>query len=292
MCPDLPDPSPDVVERLGGSLVQHGPYNDRIYLIELDPDDVPDIVDQLDELRRENDYAKVFAKVPAPLAEPFQQAGYRREAMVPGFFNGEDDGLFLARFHDDERRVDPRADEARAVLRLADDKHVASPEPLTAPGDFVLGEADPEDAEAMASVFREIFPSYPFPIHDPDFLRANMAEDVRYFVARRDGRVVACSSAELDPAARNAEMTDFATLHEARGQGLALHLLDLMEREIPENGIVTAYTIARALSPGMNITFARHGYAYGGTLVNNTNISGHIESMNVWYKPLEREDAT
>jgi hypothetical protein len=44
------------------------------------------------------------------------------------------------------------------------------------------------------------------------------------------------------------------------------------------------YTIARAISVGMNITFARCGYDFGGTLVNNTQIAGRIESMNVWYK--------
>jgi hypothetical protein len=28
------------------------------------------------------------------------------------------------------------------------------------------------------------------------------------------------------------------------------------------------------------------GYLFAGTLTNNTNISGKIESMNVWYKSL------
>jgi hypothetical protein len=50
--------------------------------------------------------------------------------------------------------------------------------------------------------------------------------------------------------------------------------------------IITAYTIARAESAGMNETFAKNGYKYCGTLVNNTNISGQIESMNVWVKKL------
>ena len=36
----------------------------------------------------------------------------------------------------------------------------------------------------------------------------------------------------------------------------------------------------------MNITFARQDYVLAGTLVNNTNISGSLESMNVWYKSL------
>ena len=51
-------------------------------------------------------------------------------------------------------------------------------------------------------------------------------------------------------------------------------------------GMHTAYTIARSLSAGMNITFAKLGYVFAGTLTNNTNISGKIESMNVWYKLL------
>jgi hypothetical protein len=44
------------------------------------------------------------------------------------------------------------------------------------------------------------------------------------------------------------------------------------------------FTIARARSTGMNVTFAKNGYSFAGTLINNTNISGRIESMNVWYK--------
>jgi beta-lysine N6-acetyltransferase len=36
----------------------------------------------------------------------------------------------------------------------------------------------------------------------------------------------------------------------------------------------------------MNVTFSRAGYTFTGTLINNTNIGGSIESMNVWYKRL------
>ena len=65
-----------------------------------------------------------------------------------------------------------------------------------------------------------------------------------------------------------------------------------MESDPAVQQMKTAYTIARSLSPGMNITFARHGYLYGGTLTNNTNISGSIESMNIWYKPLQGQPST
>jgi predicted hydrocarbon binding protein len=59
-----------------------------------------------------------------------------------------------------------------------------------------------------------------------------------------------------------------------------------MENQMRLSKMLTAYTIARSVSHGINITFARAGYTYGGRLINNTNISGKIESMNVWYKSL------
>jgi len=82
-------------------------------------------------------------------------------------------------------------------------------------------------------------------------------------------------------------MTDFATLPSHRGRGIATHLLGVMDTHAREAGVRVAYTIARACSFGMNITFGRRGYRYAGTLVNNTQIAGSIESMNVWYKLLE-----
>jgi putative beta-lysine N-acetyltransferase len=81
-------------------------------------------------------------------------------------------------------------------------------------------------------------------------------------------------------------MTDFATLPDFRGNNLALLLLREMEAHMRLAKYNTLYTIARSMSPGMNITFAKNSYEYAGTLKNNTNISGNIESMNVWYKHL------
>jgi hypothetical protein len=47
-----------------------------------------------------------------------------------------------------------------------------------------------------------------------------------------------------------------------------------------------AYTIARAIFRPINAVFAGAGYQFGGLLKNNTNISGSMESMNVWYRKL------
>ncbi|MFA9397978.1 MAG: hypothetical protein ACERKV_06920 [Clostridiaceae bacterium] len=78
-------------------------------------------------------------------------------------------------------------------------------------------------------------------------------------------------------------MMDFAVLKEYRGYGFARYLLNQMENELKTLNVKLAYTIAKAKSEGMNITFTKNIYTYAGTLINNTDIAGQIESMNVWY---------
>jgi putative beta-lysine N-acetyltransferase len=113
-----------------------------------------------------------------------------------------------------------------------------------------------------------------------------MDANVSYFGIWAKGSLIALASAEIDRRNENAEMTDFATRPDCRGRGLANYLLAQAETAAEQLGVKTAYTIARAYSPGMNITFARNGYTFSGTLTHNTQISGKLESMNVWYKAL------
>jgi putative beta-lysine N-acetyltransferase len=274
----------DIVETIGGSMVQHGAFNDRAYLMKLDPEDMPLIVDDLARLCATHGYSKVFAKIPVEHEPPFLQAGYRREALVPGLYGGERDAAFLGLYIEREREVEDEAQEIERVLGLARARRNAPPA-----NDWseTVEEARLEDIEEMSRLYGEVFATYPFPIHDPAYLEATMKENVRYFCMRDgDGRLVALSSAEMDASSRCVEMTDFATRPATRKKGMAVHLLARMDETMAEAGMKTAYTIARALSPGMNITFAKRGYTFGGTLTNNTNISGRIESMNVWYRKL------
>ena len=138
----------------------------------------------------------------------------------------------------------------------------------------------------MSALYGRVFETYPFPIVNPAYIRRTMASHVVYFGIWLTGTLAALSSAEIDLQAHNVEMTDFATLEPYRGRSLATGLLKAMEADMTHRNIATAYTIARAPSFGMNITFARMGYTFAGRLVNNTNIDGGFEDMNVWYKRL------
>lgn len=276
----------DRCERIGASLVQHGPFSNRVYLMKLDQRDLPGIIDKIEALAAEHGYTKLFAKVPAPAAEVFIGCDYRPEAIIPGFYKGRRDALFVCKYLDRKRESDDDPQALEAVLELAAEKAAQSPDDdRPCPGAQIF-QCGPDDADRMSRLYRDVFPTYPFPIHDAGYIRETMETHIDYFGAVIDGELAALSSAEMDKSAANVEMTDFATLPKFRGRGLGRCLLAEMEKAMLERRMLVAYTIARAVSPGMNIVFARRGYHYSGTLIKNTQISGNIESMNVWYKSL------
>lgn len=275
----------DRVEELGDSRIQHGKSNDRVYLMKLGDRDPAGVLDRIDRLAEESGYSKLFAKVRVSRGPLLEQSGYRLEARIPGYFQGREDALFMSRFLSEERGIEGAAERHQEVLTAACAKAGQGADGLP-DGPYSFRPCRPEDAEEVAGVYRRVFETYPFPIHQADYIHHTMATHVRYYGVWCEGELVSLSSAEGDLAAGAAEMTDFATLPEHRRKGLGSFLLERMDRDAPDRGIHLGYTIARAVSFGMNITFAKLGYRYTGRLVNNTNISGGMESMNVWYKPL------
>jgi len=279
---------PDAIERIDGALVQHGPFSDRVYLLEQGPTAESDIA-VMGRLARNHRYSKLFAKVSGDRASCFVRAGFVAEARIPAGA-GELDLVFVSRFLSAQRAVERNPVRVREILdtALKAAPHGATAARTLPPDTCRPRTAEPADASDLAQLYAGAFASYPFPIDDPQFLRTSMDAGVRYLLVRDpgSGQVIAAASAErLDPWP-TCEMTDFATLPARQGLGIAGALLRELEHEAERAGMRMAFTIARSTSPGMNVVFARHGYAYAGTLVNNTNIAGRIESMNVWYRAL------
>ena len=273
----------DHVESFGRSLLQHGPANDRVYLMKLDKADLPNIIDHIHALAMRRGYSKIFAKVPAYAGAHFKEGGYRLEAAIPNFYNGREDGLFMACYYEPDRMIDPDFEQVQTVIEKAQAEGVPSQQRDNRQG-LECRLAMPTDCLQMSKLYQQVFESYPFPIYDPEYLCQTMAENVIYAGIWQDDKLLALSSAEVDKKMANAEMTDFATHPDCRGRGLANILLHMLEDLVAKAGIKTCYTIARATSFGMNITFARNSYTFAGTLINNTQISGSLESMNIWHK--------
>ncbi|MGE4454504.1 MAG: putative beta-lysine N-acetyltransferase [Sphaerochaeta sp.] len=273
----------DTTMELDGAILQHGKSNDRIYVMDLGSSDPKLLVPKLVALAKKEDYGKIFTKIPRSSSKPFLNAGFQVEATALKMFQGEEDGLFLGYFLKPERYDESLRVEYEQVQRLAQESERSAVQ-----GKEAIRLCTKNDSPSMAKLYDTVFDSYPFPINDPAFIASSMDEGTVYAGIEVDGTLVALASGEcsFQKGKRFSEMTDFATLPERRGNGYALRLLAFLEEELKKRGILSAYTIARAISPGMNITFAKAGYSFGGRLHNNTNIAGTIESMNVWYKML------
>ena len=272
----------DLLEVVGkGSLIQHGKLSDRVYLMKLDERDLVDILDILSTLADKNKYTKLFCKVPKNIAPLFFADGYTMEAYIPKFYNNSEDVFFVSKFLNADRLLsvekNPLCDLSKLLLSKAKSKVIQTT-------DYSIKRLNDSDVEQITAIYHEVFESYPFPIHDQDYICETMNANVSYFGAEKDGELVALASSEMDLKGKNAEMTDFATLPEYAGKGLATLLLNTMETEMKSLGIKVVYTIARLNSIPMNKTFLRLNYQYSGTLINNTNIAGKIESMNILYK--------
>jgi len=270
----------DKIETIQGSVIQHGHHNDRVYLMHLHGTDHPVLIETIDRLARAHGYGKIFAKIPATAWQRFQNAGYVQEAIVPGFFKGEIDGLFIAKFLSKDRQ---QPTHETGGVRGKNHRPRAD---KTANLPIMIEACAPADAPTMAKIYARTFGTYAFPIHRPAYIRQMMARDTIYCCARIKEEMAALAAAEIDPESQVCEMTDFATRLEYRRMGLAHRLLERLDEEAPNQGVKTAYTIARSDSAGMNRVFEKAGYQYAGRLVNNTQIGGRIRSMNVWYKPL------
>lgn len=275
----------DTIDTIGSSILHHGKYNDRIYLLKLSRDDFPGILHELDELASIEKYSKIIAKVPSFSKYGFLKYGYSVEAFIPRFYNGSEDAYFMGKCFTGSRRQNCDPEKIIEILNTAAAKSVEG-RAAKLPVGFYYKICDGSDIHQIAEVYRSVFETYPFPIHDPEYIRKTMDENFIYFSIRENNKIVALASTEMDVDSQNVEMTDFATLPEYQGNGFGVYLLQKMEDEMHRRNIRTAYTIARALSCGINMIFAKMGYSYSGTLFNNTNISGNFESMNVWYKLL------
>lgn len=270
------------------SRIAINPDGKRIYLISLHADDLTVITDYLDKISASYGLTKIFVKIRSKYNPLFCQSGYTMEAFVPGYYNGQEDAFFMAKYFDDERRLqEKKALRLFEAMLLGGTKNSMLKQAKTS---FNVKPLNENNADEIAAVFKSVFETYPFPVFDPRFLIQTMQEGTRYYGIFQKNELIAVSSAECDERHQSAEMTDFAVLPAFRGKRLALVMLEHMEKDLCKLGYLTLFTIARLHELSMNKTFLNAGYNYSGTLTKNTQIAGKIESMNVWYKHLIKMD--
>lgn len=274
----------DKIEKLiDGSVIQHGKQNDRVYLMKLN-DDATSVIKSISELATENGYTKIFCKVPSNVAPVFYSNGFILEATIPKFYYKTNDVFFMSKFLNSDRLMNLEHEKFNELSKLLVSNPGKRYVKKKSHSKIKFRKLGKSDVERLVEIYREVFLSYPFPIHHPGYIIKTMDENIQYYGAEKDGKIMAVASCEIDFEGRNAEMTDFATDAAFLGNNLSVFLLSNMEKEMKRQKIKTLYTIARLNSIPMNKTFIKSDYKFAGTLVKNTNIGGQIESMNVLYK--------
>lgn len=259
-------------------------YSDRLRCDHPTPEANPEMLGAaLIETAQACDRSRVVVLAPAHMSTGLEAAGMRTEAVVPGFYAGTEDCAIAGYWLDASRAESPCREELEAVKALIDARRDEPPRPRPP---LETHRASTDDAADIAELLGETFSEYPTPSDDPLYISSCIEDGTPFRVVREHGEVVACASADLVRDARTAELTDCATRPEHRGRGLMQALLtDLMD-DLRRLRYPTAFTLARARIPGINLAFQRLGFQLSGTMVQSCRIGDGLEDMNVWSRRL------
>lgn len=242
------------------------------------------MLQRAEELAKQHHAEKLIIKGRLEDTIPLYQYGFQPEAMIDRYFLGSDAHFFSKFYSSDRKKNDHWITEDGIIHSIF--QLTSASEKTSLPSEYELKKADETCAEALSALYCEVFQIYPTPLHDPEYVKKTMNEGTIYYVFYYQGKIVSAASAEINLFYKNAELTDCATLSEHRKYGLMKFLLQKLEQDLKQNGIFCAYSIARALSFGMNAVLFQLGYQYRGRLMNNCYIYDKLENMNMWVKNL------
>ena len=260
-------------------------YNRRLKVLDYQATDYRALAERLSWLAEANGYDKIFVKARRSDWQKFLCLGFMLEGILKYYYRGED-AYVLSRFSSLERITSEYLIEESALIETLTRRPAAyTPAPL--PDTYTIVRCDESHIPQLVTLYRRVFRTYPSPLTHPDYIQQTMRRSIIYRAVIDDrGQVISAASADVDEKHSNAELTDCATSARARGRGLMIHLLGRLEDDLRRQGIQTGYSLARARSQGMNRVFYRLGYEYSGRLINNCDIYGRFEDMNIWVKQL------
>lgn len=244
------------------------------------------LVSWLNDAAAKNKFHKVIIKSLQEDVSLWLKNGYMYEGEFSGYFNGAA-AIAMCKYFKNERRNSDYWLEEDNILK---DVLNLSPPSLSSPlpNGYTLRMADEQDAKGLADLYGTVFEVYPTPMDDPQYVLKIIRSGTLFCLITHQDKIVSAASADVDSKYHNAELTDCATLIEHRKYGLMKHLIDQLEKELFDRKIFCSYSIARALSFGMNAVFHQKGYLYKGRLANNCKIFNKYEDMNIWVKDLSK----
>ncbi len=265
-------------------------YNQRIRILDYTGPNYSEMILSIRRLAEANAFDKIICYAKTNDWQQFLQHGYVLEAVLKYYFAGED-AYVVSKFRSQARVTSGSLLEE--ILLIED--IMSRPFETTSrslPEGYDLRLARPDDIPHLTKLYRTIFESYPSPLMHEDYMRTVFEKESVFAVITREDTIIAAASAELRPKKLTAELTDCATVKSERGKGLMSLILSFLENELRSRDYRSAYTLARSRSFGMNQVFYGLEYEFLGRLVNNCDIYGAYEDMNLWVKKLDKSNTS
>jgi beta-lysine N6-acetyltransferase len=259
-------------------------YNQRIKILNYNAENFRGMVQNLRWIAEANGFDKIIAMASRQDWRMFLRFGYVLEAVIKYYLNGED-AYVMSKFRSQERLSSGSLmEEILLIENIMDEPRVQEVRSL--PQGMRIRMARQEDVPNLISLYQDIFETYPSPLIHASYFETIFQKESIFALCEQDGTIVSAASAELYPEHKAAELTDCATRKQFRGLGLMRQILEFLEQELCRRDYICSYTMARARSYGMNNVFYRLGYDFLGRLVNNCDIYGAYEDMNIWVRDL------
>ena len=276
----------DTLEKINGAELHHGKTHNRLYLMQSEQNNWDSLIPKMKNLAQEKSYDKILGLIPEDAIEVFKSNGYQVEAKIPRLYNGEITGYFLADYLNVKRAhcnkqelktIQSVKTIAKAANKPEEDSYFALSQNLE------VRRLNHNDLSAMIQLHEKAFKSYPFPIHKAEYLLELAERNHEFYGLFDQGELIVSAIIKLHKKESNVEIIDFATHPNSNGLNLSYYLVQEIKKNFDDMDYKTIYSLVRATSYGLNITFSKHGFMLGGTLFNNTLIRDTMESMNVWY---------
>jgi putative beta-lysine N-acetyltransferase len=220
----------------------------------------------------------------------FAEAGFHLEGKIDSYFKGND-AFCMSYFISSSRKLYRNRDKEN--LFLIQSLNVNNTFKYNGDNSkYSIRNANENDIKEMVKLFTDTFFTYPSPVYDENFIRETMNEKVLYKVAVENGKIISVASANMDKYNLNAEITDCATYPQYRTKGILSNLIYALELDLRDMGFITLYSLSRAINPGINFALSKHNYKFRGRLINNCDICGGFEDMNIWVKVLNNDSTS
>ncbi|SMO76255.1 putative beta-lysine N-acetyltransferase [Melghirimyces algeriensis] len=266
-----------------GQKVDVEPISRRMKVYQLS-DPVDRMIEKLKKVAYEEQCDKLLFYVKKEEKDALKGKRFIPEGYIDGFFQGEAAYIYSL-FLDPKRNRPVDLKEEQRVMEVVKGNRKKAVKP-SLPDGYTMQNAQAKDAPEMAELYQQVFETYPTPMNDPQFIREMMNNQVFFTVVKYHGCIVSACSTDILPLFNCAEISDCVTLPEHRNLRLLSHQFSYQVKQMKQKGVQTLFCYARAVSAGMNLINSRHGFTYGGRMVQNSNIAGRLESMNIWFKNL------